>query len=139
MLLKFHGTYLQDDRDLRDERRRQKLEPDYQFMIRVRLPGGVCQPAQWLTLDELAHRYGNGTLRLTTRQTFQFHGIRKNNLKRTIQEMNAALLDSIGACGDVNRGVLCSPNPAQSAIHASYVSACQTGERTFAAADPGLS
>jgi sulfite reductase (NADPH) hemoprotein beta-component len=119
LLLKFHGTYQQDDRDLRDERRRQRLEPDYQFMIRVRLPGGVCQPRQWLTLDELAHRYGNGTLRLTTRQTFQFHGIRKNNLKRTIQEINAALLDSIGACGDVNRGVLCSPNPAQSAIHAS--------------------
>jgi sulfite reductase (NADPH) hemoprotein beta-component len=119
LLLKFHGTYQQDDRDLRDERRRQKLEPDYQFMIRVRLPGGVCQPQQWLTLDELAHRYGNGTLRLTTRQTFQFHGIPKNNLKRTIQEINAALLDSIGACGDVNRGVLCSPNPAQSAIHAS--------------------
>jgi sulfite reductase (NADPH) hemoprotein beta-component len=122
LLLKFHGTYQQDDRDLRDERRRQKLEPDYQFMIRVRLPGGVCQPRQWLALDELACRYGNGTLRLTTRQTFQFHGIRKNHLKRTIKEMNAALLDSIGACGDVNRGVLCSPNPAQSAIHASLYS-----------------
>jgi sulfite reductase (NADPH) hemoprotein beta-component len=129
LLLKFHGTYQQDDRDLRDERRRQKLEPDYQFMIRVRLPGGVCQPRQWLTLDELARRYGNGTLRLTTRQTFQFHGIRKNNLKRTIQEMNAALVDSIGACGDVNRGVLCSPNPAQSAIHASlYPLAKQVSE-----------
>ena len=129
LLLKFHGTYQQDDRDLRDERRRQKLEPDYQFMIRVRLPGGVCQPAQWLTLDDLAHRYGNGTLRLTTRQTFQFHGIRKDNLKRTIQEINAALLDSIGACGDVNRGVLCSPNPALSAIHASlYPLAKQVSE-----------
>ena len=119
LLLKFHGTYQQDDRDLRDERRRQKLEPGYQFMIRVRLPGGVCQPGQWLALDELACRYGNGTLRLTTRQTFQFHGVLKKDLKRTLQGIHATLLDTIGACGDVNRGVLCSPNPAQSAIHAS--------------------
>jgi sulfite reductase (NADPH) hemoprotein beta-component len=117
-LLKFHGIYQQDDRDLRDERRRQKLEPAYEFMVRLRLPGGICQPWQWLKLDELANQYGNGTLRLTTRQTFQFHGILKKDLKRTIQGINAALIDTLGACGDDNRGVICSSNPAQSAIHA---------------------
>src|SRR5688572_1691574 len=79
-LLKFHGSYQQDDRDLRDERRRQKLEPAYEFMARIRLPGGVCRPDQWLKLDDLARRYANGTLRLTTRQTFQFHGILKRDM-----------------------------------------------------------
>ncbi len=117
-LLKFHGIYLQDDRDLRDERRRQKLEPAYQFMVRLRLPGGACQPAQWLALDALAREYANNTLRLTTRQTFQFHGVLKRELKGTIQRISATLLDTIGACGDDNRGVMCSPNPDQSAVHA---------------------
>jgi len=117
-LLKFHGTYQQDDRDQREERRLAKLEPAYSFMIRTRLPGGVCTPAQWLALDGLAGRYGNGTLRLTTRQAFQLHGVIKTDLKRTIAEMNAALVDSIAACGDVNRNVLASPNPAESALHA---------------------
>jgi len=116
-LLKFHGIYQQDDRDLRDERRRQKLEPAYQFMVRVRLPAGVCRPDQWLQLDELARAYGNDTLRLTTRQTFQFHGVLKKDLKRTIQGINAALLDTIAACGDDNRGVMCAPLPELSAIH----------------------
>lgn len=117
-ILKFHGTYQQDERDLRDERRRQKLEPAYQFMVRVRLPGGVCQSDQWLRLDDLARRYGNGTLRLTTRQTFQFHGILKRHLKATLQGINQALLDTIAACGDDNRGVMCASNPFASAIHA---------------------
>jgi sulfite reductase (NADPH) hemoprotein beta-component len=117
-LLKFHGVYQQDDRDLRAERRRQKLEPSYQFMVRLRLPGGTCQPEQWLKLDALARGHANGTLRLTTRQTFQFHGVLKGDLKRTIQRINDALLDTIGACGDDTRGVMCSPNPDQSAIHA---------------------
>ncbi|MEK0082733.1 assimilatory sulfite reductase (NADPH) hemoprotein subunit [Benzoatithermus flavus] len=116
-LLKFHGSYQQDDRDLRDERRRQKLEPAYEFMVRVRLPGGVCRPDQWLKLDELARTYANGTLRLTTRQTFQFHGILKRDMRKTIQGMNQVLLDSIAACGDVNRGVMCSINPHLSALH----------------------
>ena len=80
--MKFHGIYQQDDRDLRDERRRQKLEPAYQFMIRVRLPGGVCTPAQWLKLDELARAHGGETLRITTRQTFQFHWVLKDSLRR---------------------------------------------------------
>lgn len=117
-LMKFHGSYLQDDRDLRNERQKQKLEPAYQFMLRVRMPGGVATPDQWLALDELAHKYGNGTLKLTTRQTFQMHGILKWNMKKTIQEIHASLLDTIAACGDVNRNVMCNPNPYQSEIHA---------------------
>src|SRR5918993_1439423 len=75
VLIKFHGSYQQDDRDIREERRKQKLEPAYSFMIRTRLPGGVVSPQQWLQLDEIARRYGNGTLRITTRQAFQFHGV----------------------------------------------------------------
>ena len=116
-LLKFHGSYQQDDRDVREERRLAKLEPAYSFMIRTRLPGGICTPAQWLVLDGLAGRYGNGTLRLTTRQAFQLHGIIKTDLKRTIAAMNEALIDSIAACGDVNRNVLASPNPYASVVH----------------------
>ena len=117
-LIKFHGTYQQDDRDVREERRLAKLEPAYRFMIRTRLPGGVCRPAQWLALDRLAGRYGNGTLRLTSRQAFQLHGVIKRELKETIAAMNAALVDSIAACGDVNRNVLASANPVESAVHA---------------------
>src|ERR687892_159964 len=117
-LTKFHGTYLQDDRDLRPERRKKKLEQAYMFMIRVRVPGGVCTPAQWLAMDRIATNYGNGTLRLTTRQAFQFHGVIKSNLKRTMQAINENLLDTIAACGDVNRNVMCNPNPHQSEAHA---------------------
>ncbi|MBT2662850.1 assimilatory sulfite reductase (NADPH) hemoprotein subunit [Bacillus sp. ISL-45] len=117
-LMKFHGSYLQDDRDFRNERQKQKLEPAYQFMLRVRLPGGVATPEQWLTLDDLSEKYGNGTLKLTTRQTFQMHGILKWNMKRTVQEIHASLLDTIAACGDVNRNVMCNSNPYQSEIHA---------------------
>lgn len=117
-LMKFHGSYLQDDRDLRNERQKQKLEPAYQFMLRVRLPGGVATPSQWLTLDDLSNRYGNETLKLTTRQTFQMHGILKWNMKSTLQEIHASLMDTIAACGDVNRNVMCNSNPYQSEIHA---------------------
>lgn len=116
-LLKFHGSYLQDDRDLRTERRRQKLEKAYIFMIRVRVPGGVCTPAQWLKIDDLADKYANGTIKLTTRQAFQLHGILKGNLKPTIAEVNHALMDTLAACGDVNRNVMANPNPHQSAAH----------------------
>ena len=116
-LTKFHGIYQQDDRDLRDERRKQKLEPAYQFMVRLRIPGGVIDSGQWLALDDLAHRYADGTLRLTTRQTFQFHGILKRNLKASIQGINDALLDTIAACGDDNRNVTCNNNPEQSWLH----------------------
>ena len=116
-LMKFHGSYMQDDRDLRNERERQKLEPAYQFMIRVVLPSGVASSEQWLAMDSLAHKYGNGTLRLTTRQTFQLHGILKWNLKPTIQKINSGLMTTLAACGDVNRNVMCSPNPFQSEAH----------------------
>jgi len=116
-LIKFHGSYQQDDRDLRDERRKQKLEPLYSFMLRVRAPGGVCTPAQWLVLDELARTHANGSLRLTTRQSLQLHGILKPELRPTIAAVNQALLTTIAACGDVNRNVMCNPNPYQSELH----------------------
>lgn len=116
-LMKHHGSYLQDDRDLRNERQKQKLEPAYQFMLRVRMPGGVSTPEQWLVMDDLSQKYGNGTLKLTTRETFQMHGILKWNMKKTIQTIHSALLDTIAACGDVNRNVMCTSNPYQSEIH----------------------
>ncbi|MGG0383901.1 assimilatory sulfite reductase (NADPH) hemoprotein subunit [Priestia filamentosa] len=117
-LMKFHGSYLQDDRDLRNERQKQKLEPAYQFMLRVRTPGGVSTPEQWLVMDDLSEQYGNGTLKLSTRQAFQMHGILKWNMKTTIQKIHASLLDTIAACGDVNRNVMANPNPYQSEVHA---------------------
>lgn len=117
-LMKFHGIYQQDDRDLRDERRRQKLEPAYQFMIRVRLPGGVCTPAQWLKLDELARAHGGNTLRITTRQTFQFHWVLKDSLRPIIQGLHDTLLDTVAACGDDSRGVMCTVDPQSSRFHA---------------------
>lgn len=116
-LIKFHGSYQQTDRDLDSERKTQKLEPLYSLMIRVRVPGGVATPAQWLRMDELSDQYGNGTLKLTTRQAFQLHGIKKRQLKATIQGFNEVLLDSIAGCGDVNRNVMCSPNPDESRVH----------------------
>ncbi|QJX48240.1 NADPH-dependent assimilatory sulfite reductase hemoprotein subunit [Hymenobacter taeanensis] len=116
-LIKFHGSYQQTDRDLDSERKRQKLEPLYSLMIRVRVPGGVASAAQWERMDALADQYGNGTLKLTTRQAFQLHGVLKRNLKKTIQGFNAVLLDSISGCGDVNRNVMFNPNPHQSKVH----------------------
>jgi len=117
-LSKYHGIYQQDDRDLRDERRRQKLEPHYQFLVRIRVPGGVCTPTQWLEVDRIANTWCNHTIRLTTRQAYQLHGIVKRDLKKTIAEINGTLLDTIAACGDVNRNVMCNPNPYQSRLHA---------------------
>ncbi|BCU78857.1 NADPH-dependent assimilatory sulfite reductase hemoprotein subunit [Luteolibacter sp. LG18] len=117
-LLKFHGSYQQDDRDLRPNRRKHRLEKAYSFMIRIRLPGGVATPAQWLATDDMAEHYANGTIKLTTRQAFQLHGIIKSNLKRTIQAMDKAAMDSIAACGDVNRNVMVNPNPYLSFVHA---------------------
>ncbi|MCG8428551.1 MAG: NADPH-dependent assimilatory sulfite reductase hemoprotein subunit, partial [Chromatiales bacterium] len=115
---KFHGFYEQDDRDLRLERQEQFLEPYYSFMLRARLPGGVCTPKQWLAIDSVSRELGNGSVRLTTRQTFQFHGILKKNLKPLIKRINQVMIDSIGGCGDVNRNVLCNPLPEQSDLHA---------------------
>jgi len=116
-LTKFHGIYQQDDRDLRSERRKQKLEKAFSFMVRVRVPGGVCTPEQWLKMDALADERANGTIKLTTRQAFQLHGILKGDLKPAIQGINQACMDTIAACGDVNRNVMCNPNPYQSEVH----------------------
>lgn len=116
-ILKFHGSYQQDDRDLREERRKQKLEPAYRFMIRVRVPGGSSTPEQWLAMDDIATQHANNTIKLTTRQAFQFHGILKRDLKQSMQDINRALMDSLAACGDVNRNVMCNPNPYQSQVH----------------------
>ena len=116
-LTKFHGIYQQDDRDLRAERAKKKLEKAFSFMARLRVPGGVLTPTQWIAMHDLAAARANGTLRLTTRQTIQFHGIIKSNLRPAIQAINAAMLDTIAACGDVNRNVICTPNPARSALH----------------------
>lgn len=116
-LTKFHGTYMQDDRDVRDERKAQGLEPAYSFMIRCRLPGGVSTPKQWIQMDDIANELGNETMKLTTRQTFQFHGVVKGKLKPAMQAINRALMTTIAACGDVNRNVMCSPLPEQSKYH----------------------
>lgn len=116
-LIKFHGSYVQSDRELDKERKSQKLEPLYSFMIRIRVPGGVATPEQWITMDDLASRYGFPTLKLTTRQAFELHGILKHNLRPTIKDINSSLMDSIAACGDVNRNVMCTVNPYTSAIH----------------------
>ncbi|KAJ9104144.1 hypothetical protein QFC19_004128 [Naganishia cerealis] len=116
-LTKFHGTYMQDDRDIRDERTAQGLEPAYSFMIRCRMPGGICKPEQWLAIDQISDEHGNGTFKLTTRQTFQFHGIIKKHLKPAMQAINKTLLDTIAACGDVNRNVQLSVNPSYSKLH----------------------
>ena len=116
-LIKFHGSYQQTDRDLDSERKRQKMEPLFSFMIRVRVPGGVASARQWQRLDALADAYGNGTLKLTTRQTFQLHGVLKRNLPATIQGFNEVQMDSIAGCGDVNRNVMCNTNPHESLVH----------------------
>jgi sulfite reductase (NADPH) hemoprotein beta-component len=116
-LTKFHGTYMQDDRDLRDERKAQGLEPAYSFMIRCRLPGGVATPTQWLQMDAISSSHGNETMKLTTRQTFQFHGVIKRKLRGAMQAINKSMMDTIAACGDVNRNVMCSSLPELSAFH----------------------
>jgi sulfite reductase (NADPH) hemoprotein beta-component len=117
-LMKFHGIYQQDDRDIREERRKQKLEPAHTFMVRVRMPGGVCTPEQWLKIDELAQAHGGNTIRLTTRQTFQFHWVVKEDIRPTIQGLHEVLLDTIAACGDDARGVMATADPTDSDIHA---------------------
>ncbi|MDA7863048.1 NADPH-dependent assimilatory sulfite reductase hemoprotein subunit [Akkermansiaceae bacterium] len=124
-LLKFHGCYLQDDRDIRAGRRKHKLEKAFSFLIRIRVPGGVATPEQWIKMDNLADDYANGTIKLTTRQAFQLHGVIKTQLKKTIQEINASAMDTIAACGDVNRNVMCNPNPFLSQAHADVLKISQ--------------
>lgn len=116
-LTKFHGTYMQDDRDVREERKAQGLEPKYIFMIRCRLPGGVATPSQWLQMDAISSAYGNETMKLTTRQTFQFHGVVKGNLRPAMRAINRAMMTTLAACGDVNRNVMCSSLPELSEYH----------------------
>lgn len=117
-LIKFHGMYQQDDRDRREERSAKKLEPLYSFMIRLRLPGGFLTPEQWIGIHHVAGEHSTGTIKITTRQTIQLHGIIKSDIKPTIKAFNTLHLDSIAACGDVNRNVTCSAHPAESPIHA---------------------
>lgn len=116
-LSKFHGIYQQDDRDIRSERRRQKLEPAWSFMIRARIPGGLLTAQQWLGMDRISQTHANGSIRLTTRQAVQFHGVIKRDLKQTIAEINQTALDTLAACGDVNRNVMSPPLPALSKVH----------------------
>jgi sulfite reductase (NADPH) hemoprotein beta-component len=116
--LKFHGSYQQDDRDLR------KTGKKYIMMVRGRAPGGVMTARQWQTFDDLASQYGNNTLRVTTRQTIQFHGILKSNLRNVIQGINECLLSTLAACGDVNRNVLAPPTPAYTQARAAVLADC---------------
>jgi sulfite reductase (NADPH) hemoprotein beta-component len=124
-VIKFHGMYQQDDRDVREERASKKLDRLYSFMIRLRLPGGFLKPEQWIATDEIAGDNSTGVIKITTRQTIQLHGLIKSKIKPTIQAFALAKLDSIATCGDINRNVLCSSHPMQSAIH----------EKVFAYAD----
>ena len=115
-LTKFHGLYQQDDRDQRVALKRAGKDKAYSFMLRVRLPGGKATPQQWIVLDDLAGKVASPSLRITTRQTFQFHSVLKGDLKRLIKGMHTVLLDSIAACGDVNRNVMAPPNPERSSL-----------------------
>src|SRR5262249_9255065 len=110
-LLKFHGSYQQEDRDARKARRGEGLGKHYMFMVRCKIPGGLVTAEQYLALDKLADAYGNGTLRFTSRQGIQFHGVLKAHLKDTIAGINETLLTTLGACGDVCRNVMCCPAP----------------------------
>jgi sulfite reductase (NADPH) hemoprotein beta-component len=125
VLTKFHGTYQQDDRDVRAERARRKLEPAYSFMVRARITGGILSPAQWLDLDRLARDHCGGAIRVTTRQTFQFHGVLKRDLKTTIRRINDMLLTTLATCGDVNRNVMCTPLAELTGVHAA---ACKVAD-----------
>ena len=117
-LVKFHGMYEQDNRDLREERAEKKLDKLYSFMVRMRIPGGLITPQQWVAANHIAGNFSTGVIKITTRQTIQLHGILKNNIKPTLQNFSKAALDAIAACGDVNRNVACASHPHQSAIHA---------------------
>src|SRR5262249_177947 len=110
-LLKFHGSYQQEDRDARKARRQEGAGKAYNFMIRCKIPGGKLTAAQYLAVDDLAGKYANGTLRLTTRQGVQLHGGLERNLKATIAGINHCLLTTLGACGDVERNIMVSPAP----------------------------
>lgn len=117
-LIRTHGMYQQDDRDIRNERAKQKLEPLHNVMLRARMPGGIITPTQWLAIDKFSREKTNyGSIRITTRQTFQFHGVLKPNIKLMHQTLNEYGIDSIATAGDVNRNVLCTTNPVESELH----------------------
>lgn len=111
-LIKFHGTYLQDDRDKRIALKREGKDKAWSFMLRLRMPGGKVTPAQWLAMDKLSDTYGNGTMKLTTRQTIQLHGVLKGNMRATMQEIHSIAMDTLATCGDVTRNVTASGTPA---------------------------
>src|SRR5579859_7099712 len=117
-LLKFHGIYQQDDRDRRKEARARGLDKHHQLMIRTRIPGGVLTPDAYLAHDDISQKWANGTLRVTTRQDFQFHGVLKGDLKKSIRAINDGLLTTLGGCGDVERNIMCCPEPVDDAFHA---------------------
>src|SRR5215218_3410330 len=116
-LVRFHGMYVQDDRDRREERAEKKLERLYSFMIRLRLPGGILTPQQWLALHHIAGEHSTGVIKITTRQTIQLHGVYKSHVKPTLQAFNAVKLDSIATCGDINRNVTAAAHPQASPLH----------------------
>ena len=115
-LVRFHGMYVQDDRDRREERAAKKLERLYSFMIRLRLPGGFIPAQQWIDLHHIAGEYSTGVIKITTRQTIQLHGILKSHVKPTLKAFNQSGLTTIATCGDINRNVLCTANPAESPL-----------------------
>jgi sulfite reductase (ferredoxin) len=117
-LLKFHGIYQQDDRDRRKEARARGLDKHHQLMIRTRIPGGVVSPDAYIAHDEISQRWANGTLRVTTRQDFQLHGVLKGDIKKSIRAINDALLTTLGGCGDVERNIMCCPEPLVDDFHA---------------------
>lgn len=125
-LLKFHGSYQQEDRDARKSRDKTGVSKVYMFMVRLKLPGGKLTADQYLTMDDICGRYANGTLRITTRQSFQLHGVLKTNLKATIQTINEALLTTLGACGDITRNVICCPAPLPDVSRAMVREHCQS-------------
>src|SRR6478752_299710 len=116
-LVRFHGMYVQDDRDRRDERAAKKLERLYSFMIRLRLTGGVLSPEQWIALHNIAGENSTGVLKITTRQTIQLHGVLKSKAKPTLKAFNQAGLTTLATCGDINRNVICTAHPKQSPVH----------------------
>jgi sulfite reductase (ferredoxin) len=117
-LLKFHGIYQQDDRDRRKEARAKGLDKHHQLMIRTRIPGGIVSPDAYIAHDDISRRWANGTLRVTTRQDFQLHGVLKGDLKKSIAAINQGLLTTLGGCGDVERNIMCCPEPRSDEFHA---------------------
>ncbi len=136
-ILKFHGSYQQDDRDVRTQMKREGKEKAFSFMVRVRIPGGKCTAAQYLANDHLATTIGNGSLRITTRQELQLHGVLKTDLPTAIKAINESLLSTLAACGDVERNVLCCPAPIKDSIHTAMQADVDRFASHFAPRSPG--